>query len=48
MPCFLIEMGYMSNYGEDILLSEPWYQLLLSEGMADGVYAICADRGLLK
>lgn len=48
MPCFLVEMGYMSNPGEDMLLSEPWYQQGLAEGMADGCYLICQDRGLLN
>ncbi|MBQ2954739.1 MAG: N-acetylmuramoyl-L-alanine amidase [Clostridia bacterium] len=45
MPCFLVEMGYMSNPGEDVKLATPEYQLMLSEGMAEGVYQIALRRG---
>lgn len=47
MPCFLIEMGYMTNVREDILLSQPTYQQWLCEGMAQGVYDIALHRGLI-
>lgn len=45
MPCFLVEMGYMSNMREDQLLSQPVYQQWLAEGMAQGVYEIALLRG---
>ena len=47
MTCFLVEMGYMSNVGEDIKLATPEYQQLLAEGMAEGVYQIALLRGWL-
>ena len=47
MPCFLIEMGFMTNNREDLLLSQPVYQQWLAEGMADGVYEIAQFRGLI-
>jgi len=45
MACFLVEMGYMSNVGEDIKLATPEYQTMLAEGMANGVYDIAVMRG---
>lgn len=48
MPCFLLECGYMTNFEEDLLLSDPAYQLLLCEGIADGCYAIGQDLGLVE
>ncbi len=45
MPCFLIEMGFMSTPREDYLLSCPVYQQWLAEGMAQGVYEIAVYRG---
>ncbi|HPJ01868.1 MAG TPA: N-acetylmuramoyl-L-alanine amidase [Candidatus Limiplasma sp.] len=47
MPNFLLEMGYMSNPAEDMLLSSPAYQELIAQGIADGVYALCVYRGLI-
>lgn len=47
MPSFLIEMGYMSNPQEDMLLSAPAYQALLAQGMADGVYEMAVHLGLI-
>lgn len=48
MPCFLVEMGYMSNVGEDIKLATPEYQQMLAEGMAEGVYQIALIRGWVE
>lgn len=45
MVCFLLEMGYMSNVGEDLKLATPEYQQMLAEGMAEGVYQIAVHRG---
>ena len=47
MPSFLIEMGYMSNPVEDVLLSAPAYQRMLVAGMAEGVYRLALLRGLI-
>lgn len=47
MPSFLIEMGYMSNPIEDVLLSSAAYRRRLVEGMAEGIYEIAVSRGLL-
>jgi len=47
MPSFLIEMGYMSNPVEDVLLSSRAYQEMLAEGMADGIYEMAVYRGLI-
>lgn len=48
MFCFLVEMGYMSNPGEDLLMSTPAYQQLLAEGMSQGVYDIAVEQGWVK
>ena len=48
MPCFLVELGFMSNPTEDVLLSTPVYQQRLAEGMAQGVYEIALLRGLIS
>ena len=48
MACFLLEMGYMSNVGEDLKLATPEYQQMLAEGMAEGVYQIALMRGWLE
>ena len=47
MPSFLIEMGYMSNPVEDVLLSAQPYQRRLVEGMVEGIYELAVYRGLI-
>lgn len=37
VPCILVEMGYMSNPGEDLLLADADYQQKLVDGMAQGI-----------
>lgn len=37
VPCILVEMGYMSNPEEDVLLNDPDYQQKLVDGMVQGV-----------
>jgi N-acetylmuramoyl-L-alanine amidase len=37
IPSFLLEMGYMSNSAEDVLLSDPDYQIKICKGIADFV-----------
>lgn len=39
VPATIIEMGYMSNRQEDVLLSEEAYQAKLVEGMVEGIKA---------
>ena len=48
MVCFLVEMGYMSNAGEDIKLATPEYQRMLAEGMVEGVYQVALMRGWIE
>ena len=37
VPCILVEMGFMSNPEEDMLLNDPDYQQKLVEGMVEGI-----------
>ena len=48
MPSFLIEMGYMTNMEEDLLLSHPVYQERLVRGMVEGVVRLARLRGLIE
>ncbi len=47
MPVFLVEMGYMTNPQDDLMLSLPEYQQKLCRGMIDGIEAISRMRGLI-
>ena len=40
-PAILVEMGYMSNKKEDVLLATPSYQAKLVEGMYEGIARYC-------
>ena len=48
MPSFLIEMGYMTNSEEDLLLSCPQYQDRLVQGMVQGIISLAQARGLIN
>ena len=48
MVCFLVEMGYMTNTGEDIKLATPEYQTQLAQGMVEGIYRIALLRGWIE
>lgn len=37
VPCILVEMGFMSNPDEDVLLNTPEYQDELVRGMVEGI-----------
>ncbi|MGL5641829.1 MAG: N-acetylmuramoyl-L-alanine amidase, partial [Paraclostridium sp.] len=37
VPVVLIEMGFMSNYNEDLMMSNPEYQRKIMQTVADGV-----------
>ena len=37
VPCILVECGFMTTPEEDVKLNDPDYQLLLAEGMAEGI-----------
>ncbi len=37
VPCILVEMGYMTNYDEDLRLADPDYQQKLVDGMVQGI-----------
>ncbi|MEG0180730.1 MAG: N-acetylmuramoyl-L-alanine amidase [Peptostreptococcaceae bacterium] len=37
VPVVLIEMGFMSNYNEDLMMSSPEYQRKIMQTVADGV-----------
>ena len=39
VPCILVECGFMTNPKEDANLNDPAYQLLLAQGMMEGVAA---------
>ena len=48
MPAFLVEMGYMSNRDDDIMLSTEEYQAKVVQGMVDGLVAVARLRGLIE
>ena len=37
VPAILVEMGFMSNAEEDVKLNDPDYQMLLVQGMVEGL-----------
>ena len=47
MPCFLLEMGFLSNRTDDYHLSDPDFQQLMAESIAEGVYQMALIRGLI-
>jgi len=48
VPAVLIEMGYLSNRKEDVLLNSPEYQKLLVDGMVEGIESYVEVLGLRK
>lgn len=47
MPCFLLEMGFLSNRQDDYRLSHPDFQQRMAESIAQGVYEMALLRGLI-
>lgn len=45
MPSFLVEMGYMTNWEEDLKLSSSAYQQKLVHGMVEGIVTMAKMRG---
>lgn len=45
VPVILVEMGFLSNYNEDQMMSNPDYQRKLMQSIADGVEAYFIDTG---
>jgi len=48
MPAFLVEMGYMSNKEDDLLLSSEEYQEAIIQGMVNGLVEVARLRGLIE
>ncbi len=48
VPSIVVEMGYMSNYEEDLKLADPEYQQKLAEGVANGIDAYFASLESLE
>ena len=48
MPSFLVEMGYMSNKEEDLLMANEPYQEKLAQGMTEGIVQLAQMRGLIE
>lgn len=44
VPVVLIEMGFMSNYNEDLMMSNPEYQRKMMQSVADGLETYLKDR----
>lgn len=44
IPCTYIEMGFMSNPEEDLLMADDNYQNLMAEGLANGIDAYFAGN----
>ena len=44
VPAVLIEMGFMSNYNEDLMMSNPEYQRKMMQSVADGIEIYLKDR----
>lgn len=48
MPAFLIEIGFMSNAEDDVLISTPEFQQNIIAGMVNGIEKLCRLRKVIK
>ncbi len=48
MPTFLVELGYMSNKDDDLMLSTEEYQTKVIQGMVNGLVEVARLRGLIE
>ncbi len=48
MPTFLVELGYMSNKDDDVMLSTEEYQEKVIRGMVNGLVEVARLRGLIE
>ena len=48
MPAFLVELGYMSNKDDDVMLSTEEYQTKVIQGMVNGLVEVARLRGLIE
>ena len=48
MPAFLVEIGFMSNAQDDVLISTPEYQEQLVSGFVDAVEELARIRGIIE
>ena len=44
VPTTLLEMGFMTNPDEDLLMADEHFQVSMIEGIADGIDAFCAPE----
>ncbi|MFI3313503.1 MAG: N-acetylmuramoyl-L-alanine amidase [Eubacteriales bacterium] len=44
VPVTIVEMGFMTNQSDDALMADPAFQLLMAEGMADGIDNYLANK----
>ena len=46
IPVMILEMGFMTNQSDDSRMSDPSVQLLMAEGIADGIDRYFTEKGM--